>query len=60
MSFLWQCGSQLAYLADDTQTLFVSKPNSLQLIVNEGELGAVAGEGWEHSRHPELRNVTLR
>ena len=45
---------------DFVHPLVVDKVDSSEVIVNEGELGAVLGEGREHARHPEEPNVLVR
>jgi len=48
------------YFKDDAKSIAVGDPHGLELVVDEGELGAVLGEGREHAGHPEEPHILVR
>ena len=45
---------------DFVHPLAVDKVDSSEVIVNEGELGAVLGDGWEDTGYPEQPHILVR
>lgn len=43
----------IPHLMDFVHPLMVDKIDGFEVIVNEGELFAILGDGWEHAGYPE-------